>query len=106
MTTVKLKPDELAAFKEAFDMFDKKGDGSISTKVGQASMAKKGENLRIEFCHKRRNLISFFTGAACSNEASRSKSYRGRGEIIFGRNPYEVDRITSFYFAEHHTNSK
>ena len=34
MTTVKLKPDELAAFKEAFDMFDKKGDGSISTKVG------------------------------------------------------------------------
>ena len=37
MTTVKLKPDELAAFKEAFDMFDKKGDGSISTKVGPAS---------------------------------------------------------------------
>ena len=35
--TVKLKPDELAAFKEAFDMFDRKGDGSISTKVGRAS---------------------------------------------------------------------
>ena len=35
--TVKLKPDELAAFKEAFDMFDRKGDGSISTKVGRES---------------------------------------------------------------------
>ena len=33
MTPVKLKPDELAAFKEAFDMFDRNGDGSISTKV-------------------------------------------------------------------------
>ena len=28
-----MKPDELAAFKEAFDMFDRNGDGSISTKV-------------------------------------------------------------------------
>ena len=33
MTPVKLKPDELVAFKEAFDMFDRNGDGSISTKV-------------------------------------------------------------------------
>ena len=71
MTTVKLKPDELAAFKEAFDMFDKKGDGSISTKVGGA---KKGGILRIEFCCKIRILIFFLTGASCSNEASRSKS--------------------------------
>ena len=39
MTTVKLKPDELAAFKEAFDMFDRKGDGSISTKVGPAKIS-------------------------------------------------------------------
>ena len=29
----KLKPDEVAAFKEAFDMFDRKQDGTISTKV-------------------------------------------------------------------------
>ena len=29
----KLRPDELAAFKAAFDMFDKNQDGTISTKV-------------------------------------------------------------------------
>ena len=29
----KLRPDELSAFKEAFDMFDKNQDGTISTKV-------------------------------------------------------------------------
>ena len=29
----KLKPDEVAAFKEAFDMFDRKQDGTISPKV-------------------------------------------------------------------------
>ena len=29
----KLRPDELAAFKAAFDMFDKNTDGTISTKV-------------------------------------------------------------------------
>ena len=29
----KLRPDELAAFKEAFDTFDKNTDGTISTKV-------------------------------------------------------------------------
>jgi hypothetical protein len=31
--TEKLRPDELQAFKAAFDMFDKNGDGTISTKV-------------------------------------------------------------------------
>ena len=29
----KLRPDELEAFKAAFDMFDKNQDGTISTKV-------------------------------------------------------------------------
>ena len=29
----KLKPDELASFREAFDTFDKNSDGTISTKV-------------------------------------------------------------------------
>ena len=29
----KLRSDELAAFREAFDMFDKNADGTISTKV-------------------------------------------------------------------------
>ena len=29
----KLGPDEVAAFKDAFDMFDKNSDGTISTKV-------------------------------------------------------------------------
>ena len=29
----KLRPDELAAYKSAFDMFDKNADGTISTKV-------------------------------------------------------------------------
>lgn len=28
-----LRPDEVEAFKEAFDMFDKNQDGTISTKV-------------------------------------------------------------------------
>ena len=29
----KLRPDELASFKEAFDTFDRNSDGTISTKV-------------------------------------------------------------------------
>ena len=29
----KLRPDELASFREAFDTFDKNSDGTISTKV-------------------------------------------------------------------------
>ena len=29
----RLKPDELAAFKEAFDSFDRNNDGTIGTKV-------------------------------------------------------------------------
>ena len=29
----KLRPDELESFKEAFEMFDKNADGTISTKV-------------------------------------------------------------------------
>ena len=33
----KLKPEELTAFKAAFDMFDKNTDGTISTKVIIAS---------------------------------------------------------------------
>ena len=32
----KLRPDELAAFKAAFDMFDKNQDGTISTKVSDS----------------------------------------------------------------------
>ena len=31
--TDNLRPDELEAFKAAFDMFDKNSDGTISTKV-------------------------------------------------------------------------
>ena len=33
----KLRPDELQAFKGAFDMFDRNGDGTISTKVSTYS---------------------------------------------------------------------
>ena len=33
MCADKLRPDEREAFKAAFDMFDKNGDGTISTKV-------------------------------------------------------------------------
>jgi Ca2+-binding EF-hand superfamily protein len=36
----KLRPDELAAFKSAFDMFDKNSDGTISTKVPTSVIAK------------------------------------------------------------------
>ena len=47
------------------------------------------ENLGIGFCRKSASshLISFFTGAACSYEESRSKSNGGWGEIFSGRNP-------------------
>ena len=79
MTTVKLKPDELAAFKEAFDMFDKKGDGSISTKVGGTPMQRKSQR---ELILTNPSKSHIFTGAACSNEASRSKSNRGGGEYF------------------------
>ena len=34
----KLRPDELQAFKAAFDMFDKNGDGTISTKVSHQNI--------------------------------------------------------------------
>ena len=34
----KLRPDELQAFKAAFDMFDKNGDGTISTKVNSSNI--------------------------------------------------------------------
>jgi hypothetical protein len=36
----KLRPDELEAFKEAFDMFDKNQDGTISTKVKKKFLEK------------------------------------------------------------------
>ena len=42
----KLRPDELAAFKAAFDMFDKNQDGTISTKViSSRSFARKEQQL-------------------------------------------------------------
>ena len=31
----RLRPDELASFREAFDTFDRNSDGTISTKVGR-----------------------------------------------------------------------
>ena len=37
----KLRPDELEAFKEAFDSFDTNDDGTICTKVGPARLATK-----------------------------------------------------------------
>ena len=40
----KLRPDELEAFKEAFDMFDKNADGTISTKELHAAMRRGGQN--------------------------------------------------------------
>ena len=40
----KLRPDELEAFKEAFDMFDKNMDGTISTKELHAAMRRGGQN--------------------------------------------------------------
>jgi len=40
----KLRPDELSAFKEAFDMFDKNQDGTISTKELHAAMRRAGQN--------------------------------------------------------------
>ena len=42
----KLRPDELEAFKEAFDMFDKNQDGTISTKVRKRKKKEKGEKKR------------------------------------------------------------
>lgn len=40
----KLKPDELAAFKEAFDTFDRNSDATISTKELHAAMRRAGQN--------------------------------------------------------------
>ena len=40
----KLGPDEVAAFKDAFDMFDKNSDGTISTKVMTAWKNRAVEN--------------------------------------------------------------
>merc|ERR1719150_1849804 len=40
----KLRPDELEAFKEAFDMFDRNMDGTISTKELHAAMRRGGQN--------------------------------------------------------------
>ncbi|XP_040579646.1 neo-calmodulin [Lepeophtheirus salmonis] len=40
----KLRPDELQAFKAAFDMFDKNQDGTISTKELHAAMRRAGQN--------------------------------------------------------------
>ncbi|XP_059090229.1 neo-calmodulin-like [Tigriopus californicus] len=42
--TDKLRPDELEAFKSAFDMFDKNQDGTISTKELHAAMRRAGQN--------------------------------------------------------------
>ena len=67
MTPVKLKPDELAAFKEAFDMFDRNGDGSISTKV--------------ELCASDGSKL-FSSGAARCNETGRSKPNGSRGDLV------------------------
>ena len=48
----KLRPDELAAFKAAFDMFDKNQDGTISTKV---STKINNQNLWNFICSKKAN---------------------------------------------------
>jgi len=40
----KLRPDELQAFKEAFESFDKNADGTISTKELHAAMRRGGLN--------------------------------------------------------------
>jgi len=40
----KLRPDELASFREAFDTFDKNSDGTISTKELHAAMRRAGQN--------------------------------------------------------------
>ena len=40
----KLRPDELEAFKEAFDMFDRNMDGTISTKVGHKNGNRDNKN--------------------------------------------------------------
>jgi Ca2+-binding EF-hand superfamily protein len=61
----KLRPDELAAFKEAFDTFDKNTDGTISTKVRLV------EGLLVY------NFSS--PGAARSHEERRTEPYRVRG---------------------------
>ena len=59
----KLRPDELEAFKEAFDMFDRNMDGTISTKVGHNnSNCYKNDDNNIDNNHDndndRNNMIS------------------------------------------------
>ena len=40
----RLRPDELAAFKAAFDTFDRNADGTITTKELHAAMRSGGQN--------------------------------------------------------------
>ena len=61
----KLRPDELASFREAFDTFDKNSDGTISTKVALIEVVASFTILNIE-------------GTACGYEKSRTKSNRVR----------------------------
>ena len=49
--TDKLRPDELEAFKAAFDMFDKNQDGTISTKVRR--IIPDFDVTKTQFYHKR-----------------------------------------------------
>ena len=44
----KLRPDELAAFKAAFDMFDKNQDGTISTKVSLKNVGMYRDDLSVQ----------------------------------------------------------
>ena len=46
----KLRPDELAAFKSAFDMFDKNADGTISTKVENIIISFRKFHIALNIC--------------------------------------------------------
>ena len=63
----KLRPDELASFREAFDTFDKNSDGTISTKVTLHA-------LRLFDTFHILNL----SGTACSNAPCRTEPNRVR----------------------------
>lgn len=62
--------DELQAFKAAFDMFDKNGDGTISTKVKDILLVIFLVKYQATFLHE------IFTGAPCSDASCRTKSHR------------------------------
>lgn len=67
----KLTPEEIDEFREAFMMFDKDGNGTISTKELGIAMRSLGqnptENVRLNYCNNTATTSSFIALSEYSN---------------------------------------